>query len=88
MPTTTIRYDERTRDEVAPILDSIGMSLNTYLNLALRQLAIQGRVPFSLYGSRSLLPGTRPVAGASPRAKKVEGRLVFPADWCEDDDDE
>lgn len=87
MPTTTIRYDERTRDKVAPILDSIGLSLNAYLNLALRQLTIQGRVPFALYGERTSPAAARLIPGASPRAKKVDGKLVFPANWAEDDDE-
>ena len=86
MPTATIRYDERVREEVAPLLDSMGLSLNAYLNLALNQLAIQGRVPFEIEGRR---PAGRyvPVKGASPRARVVDGRLVVPADWDDDDDE-
>ena len=81
MPTTTIRYDESVRDEAAPLLDSMGLSLNAYLNLALRQLVVQGRVPFEIEGRR---PAGRyvPVKGASPRA-----RVVVPADWDDDDDE-
>ena len=86
MPTTTIRYDERTRAEVAPLLESMGLSINSYLNLALRQLVIQRRVPFSLYASTDCT-GPTIVPGASPKAKKVDGRLVLPADWNDDDDE-
>lgn len=83
MPTTTIRYDESTREQATPLLDSIGLSINSYLNLALRQLVIQKRVPFTIYASASE-PATVP--GASPKAKKVDGRLVFPADWNDDNE--
>lgn len=86
MPTTTIRYDEKLRDEVSPLLESIGLSINSYLNLALRQLVIQGRVPFALYAERRDA-SVKIIPNASPRARKVDGRLVFPADWDDGDDE-
>lgn len=85
MPTTTIRYDERLRQEAAPLLDSMGLSINSYLNLALRQLVVQKKVPFTIYASAECA-GPTMVAGASPKAKKVDGKLVFPSDWDDDDD--
>ena len=87
MPTTTIRYDESVRDKVVPMLDQIGLSLNSYLNLALNQLAIQGRVPFEIYATRQAPVHVQIVGGSSPRAYKKDGHLVFPADWYEDDDE-
>ncbi len=86
MPTTTIRYDEKLRDEVSPLLESIGLSINSYLNLALRQLVIQGRVPFALYAERRD-ESVKIIPNASPHARKVDGRLVFPADWDDGDDE-
>lgn len=71
MPTTTIRYDEAVRDQAAPLLEKMGISLNTYLNMALHQLVVQWRV----------------VPGASPRATVRNGHIVVPADWDDDDDE-
>lgn len=48
MKPTTVRFDERLRSEATEVLDSIGLSLNAYLTLSLRQLVNQRRVPFEL----------------------------------------
>lgn len=48
---TTIRTDETLKAQAVNILDSIGLSFNAYLNLALRQLVNQRRVPFDLVAS-------------------------------------
>lgn len=48
MKPTTVRFDERLKVEASSILDSIGLSLNSYLTLALKQLVNQRRVPFEL----------------------------------------
>ena len=48
MKPTTVRFDESLKSEAVDILDSIGLSLNAYLTLALRQLVNQHRVPFEL----------------------------------------
>lgn len=85
MPTTTIRYDERIRQEATPLLESIGLSINSYLNLALRQLVVQKKVPFTLYASTEYANPSM-IEGASPKAKKVDGKLVFPSDWNDNDD--
>ena len=45
---TTVRVDEQLKTEATRILDSIGLSFNSYLNLALKQLVNQRRVPFEL----------------------------------------
>lgn len=80
MPTTTIRYDESVRDAALPILDSMGISLNNYFNIALRQLVLQNRIPFTIYGAPA---GQK----AIPTMKVENGRLVAPADWYDEDDD-
>lgn len=48
MQTTTIRIDRQEKAEAASILESIGLSFNAYLNLAVKQLINQRRVPFDL----------------------------------------
>lgn len=48
MKPTTVRFDEKLKTEAVGILDSIGLGLNAYLTLALRQLVNQRRVPFDL----------------------------------------
>ena len=45
---TTIRTDDAIKAQAVDILDSIGLSLNAYVNLALRQLINQRRIPFSI----------------------------------------
>ncbi len=45
---TTIRIDESLKKQATDILDSIGLGLNAYLNLAVRQLVNQRRIPFEL----------------------------------------
>lgn len=86
MPTTTIRYDESVRDQAAPLLEAMGISLNTYLNMALHQLVVQQRVPFEIKGTSPV--GWHSVPGASPRAVVRNGHIVVPADWDDDDDDD
>lgn len=87
MPTTTIRYDEDVKKQVAPLLSSMGLSINAYLNLALRQLAIQKRVPFQILSEDSVDQPVHYAWGSAPMAKKnQDGHLVFPKDWSEDDD--
>ncbi|WP_455139968.1 type II toxin-antitoxin system RelB/DinJ family antitoxin [Thermophilibacter sp.] len=48
MKPTTVRFDEKLKSEAVSILDSIGLGLNAYLTLSLRQLVNQRRVPFEL----------------------------------------
>lgn len=87
MVATTVRYDENLRSKVIPILDSMGLSLNAYLNLALHQLAIQGKVPFEVYASPSSLLSNMSSFSNYPSMNKVNGKLVAPADWHEDEDE-
>lgn len=85
MPTTTIRYDEAVRDQAAPLLESMGISLNTYLNMALHQLVVQRRIPFEVKGESA--EGWYVVPGASPMATVRNGHIVVPSDWDDDDDE-
>ncbi len=48
MGTSTITLDDDIKRETVDILDSIGMSLSDYFNLAARQLCIRRRVPFDI----------------------------------------
>lgn len=48
MKPTTVRFDGGLKKDAVGILDSIGLSLNSYLTLALKQLVNQRRVPFDL----------------------------------------
>ena len=45
---TTLRIDEDIKREATDILDSMGISFNGYLNMAVRQLINQHRVPFDI----------------------------------------
>lgn len=45
---TTIRIDDDLKREAVDILDSIGLSYNSYVTLATRQLVNQRRIPFEL----------------------------------------
>lgn len=45
---TTIRIDDDLRSQAVSILDSMGLSFNSYVQLATRQLVIQRRIPFDL----------------------------------------
>lgn len=46
--TTTIRMDEELKRETTSILESLGLSFNTYVTMASKQLVIQRRVPFDI----------------------------------------
>lgn len=52
MPTlakpTTIRIEDDLKSQAVSILDSIGLSFNSYVQLATRQLVNQRRIPFDL----------------------------------------
>ena len=48
MATTTITLDDDVKRETTEILNSLGMTLSGYFNLAARQLCIKRRVPFEI----------------------------------------
>ncbi len=45
---TTLRIDEDVKREATDILESMGISFNGYLNMAIRQLINQHRIPFDI----------------------------------------
>ena len=44
---TTVRIEEGLKEQAT---DSVGLSLNSYLNLAVRQLVNQRKIPFEIVG--------------------------------------
>lgn len=56
MVTTTIRMDENLKHDVIDILQSMGMSFNTFVTLAARQVVTQGRIPFEIVAPASHVP--------------------------------
>lgn len=49
---TTIRISEPDKRIATEILDSLGITLNSYLNMAVKQLVNKRRVPFELDARR------------------------------------
>ena len=45
---TTVRIEEGLKEQATEFLDSVGLSLNSYLNLAVRQLVNQRKIPFEI----------------------------------------
>ena len=43
---TTVRIEEGLKEQATEFLDTVGLSLNSYLNLAVRQLVNQRKIPF------------------------------------------
>ncbi|QGG61900.1 damage-inducible protein J [Loigolactobacillus bifermentans] len=48
MSTTTIRIDDALKKDLDKRLKETGLTLNGYLNLAIRQFVIQNKVPFEV----------------------------------------
>ena len=53
---TTIRMDESLKDAVTRRLDALGMTFNTFVVMASKQLVAQNRLPFSTTVPRSWEP--------------------------------
>lgn len=47
---TTVRIEEGLKEQATEFLDTVGLSLNSYLNLAVRQLVNQRKIPFEIVG--------------------------------------
>ena len=60
---TTIRIDDQLKKEATAVLDEVGLNLNRYLNLALRQLVVQKRVPFEIVTQAAKDEAAAPVQG-------------------------
>ena len=52
MAATTIRMDDNIKAQAGDLLESMGLSINAYVNLALRQLVNQRRIPFEIVASQ------------------------------------
>ena len=65
---TTVRIEEGLKEQATEFLDSVGLSLNSYLNLAVRQLVNQRKIPFEIVG-RAEVPNE-----ATRRARKANLR--------------
>lgn len=46
--TSSIRMDKKTKEAADKQLKKIGLNFNSYVNLAVTQLLIQGQVPFEI----------------------------------------
>lgn len=69
-PTTT-RFDEDIKVQAVSILDSIGLSFNAYLNLAVRQLVNQRQIPFDLKPATSVPNEQTRIAMITAEAKEL-----------------
>lgn len=45
---TTVRFDSKDRAEATDLLESMGISFNGYLTMAVKQLVNQRRIPFDI----------------------------------------
>lgn len=45
---TTIRLDDDLKEELIKDLEPMGLSINSYFNMAARQLVIQKKIPFEI----------------------------------------
>lgn len=50
---STIRFDRDLKEAADKELDDMGLSMTTYLNLAVKQLVIQKEVPFKIKSTNS-----------------------------------
>ena len=51
---TTVRFNEADKKAATEILDSIGITFNAYLNMAVKQLINKRRVPFELEAAQEI----------------------------------
>jgi len=56
MPSISIRVDAETKAQSEAVFAALGLSTSTAVCLFMRQVAIQGRIPFSLTTSRETAP--------------------------------
>ena len=47
---TTVRIEEGLKEQATEFLDTVGLRLSSYLNLAVRQLVNQRKIPFEIVG--------------------------------------
>ena len=68
---TTVRFDKDTKDSATEILDSLGLSFNAYLNLALKQLINQKQIPFEIKMAQEVPNETTRIAMLKAQAKEA-----------------
>lgn len=68
---TTIRIDEADKRMATEILDSLGISFNSYLNMAVKQLVNKRCVPFELDAPRDIPNEETRMALAIAEAKEL-----------------
>ena len=68
---TTIRINETDKRLATEILDSLGITLNSYLNMAVKQLVNKRRVPFELDAPRDIPNDETRMALAIAEAKEL-----------------
>ncbi|MCC8102351.1 MAG: type II toxin-antitoxin system RelB/DinJ family antitoxin [Clostridiales bacterium] len=61
------------------ILDTLGLNMSTYINMALKQLIIQGGIPFSVKVSRDIYTPVEAIREIDATFK-MEGMTLTPAD--------
>ena len=75
MPTstiaTTVRFDKGVKKDATKILDSLGLSFNSYLNLAVKQLVNQKQVPFEIKMEQEIPNETTKTAMLEAQAKEA-----------------
>ncbi len=71
----TVRIDNEARDRAQGILETLGLPLSTYLNMAVHQLANHGTVPFEIVPD----PKAAAVAAASSRIKRAQAKVEWEA---------
>lgn len=69
---TTIRIDESDKRIATEILDSLGITFNSYLNMAVKQLVNKRRVPFELDAPKDIPNDETRMALAIAEAKELE----------------
>ncbi len=67
---TTVRFDKEVKDSATKILDSLGLSFNSYLNLAVKQLVNQKQVPFEIKMEQDVPNKTTQIAFFEAQAKE------------------
>ena len=77
-----VRLDEDVAARVRSVAEGIGMTTSAVAKVLLKRFADEGGFPFAV---RAPL---QPDYSKLPRATVVDGTLVMPASWNDEDDDE
>lgn len=92
---TTLSLDSQTKREGTVILDEMGLSLSTFMEMALRQLVRDRRLPFTPDLRRSFPKDSEgyPVFNANMNDPRImtprvrDGAVILPEGWDDDDDE-